>query len=544
MSKFIFVTGGVVSSLGKGIAAASIAKLLESRGIKVTLMKCDPYINVDPGTMNPFQHGEVYVTNDGTETDLDLGHYERFTTSDYSRLNNITTGAIYRSVIEKERKGEYLGSTVQVIPHITDEIKARIRSVNAHGKYDVLIVEIGGTVGDIESLPFLEAIRQLRQDVGMMNAINIHLTLIPYIGSADEIKTKPTQHSVQKLREIGIQPDILLCRTQKTLDKSTRKKISLFCSVSVDAVIQALDAESIYEVPLLLQQEWIDELIVRMLNLKSTSKRLSDWEDRVVSRIKNPKHEVTIAFVGKYIALQDAYKSVYESLVHAGIENDCRVTIKKIDSEKINADTIEKNLKDVQGILVPGGFGERGVDGKIMAIRYARENKIPFFGLCLGMQLAVIEFAQNMCGLKNANSTEFKKNTRHPIISLLEEQKNVTYKGASMRLGSYPCKIKSGTLAAKAYGAKLISERHRHRYEFNNQYRKNMETQGFLFSGTSPNDSLVEIIEIKNHPWFLAVQFHPEFKSKPDKAHPLFRDFIKAAMQATQTSASSMDDAD
>ncbi len=545
MSKFIFVTGGVVSSLGKGIAAASIAKLLESRGIKVTMMKCDPYINVDPGTMNPFQHGEVYVTNDGAETDLDLGHYERFTGSDYSQLNNITTGAVYRSVIEKERKGEYLGSTVQVIPHITDEIKSRIRAVNPHGKYDVVIVEIGGTVGDIESLPFLEAIRQLRQDVGMMNAINIHLTLIPYISSADEIKTKPTQHSVQKLREIGIQPDILLCRTQKVLDKNTRKKISLFCSVSVDAVIQALDASTIYEVPLLLQEEWIDELIVRMLNLKSTSKRLSDWENRVVSRIKNPKYEVTIAFVGKYIALQDAYKSVYESLIHAGIENDCRVNLKKIDSEKINADTVEKLLKDVQGILVPGGFGERGVDGKIYSIRYARENKIPFFGLCLGMQLAVIEFAKNVCGMKNAHSTEFNKKTKYPVISLLEEQKNVTYKGASMRLGSYPCKIKSGTLAHKTYGTTLISERHRHRYEFNNKYRKDMEIHGFLFSGTSPNDSLVEMIEIKNHPWFLAVQFHPEFKSKPDAAHPLFRDFIKAAMQMTQNRASTiMDDAD
>lgn len=530
MTKYIFVTGGVVSSLGKGIAAASIAKLLESRGIKVTMLKCDPYINVDPGTMNPFQHGEVYVTDDGAETDLDLGHYERFTGATYSRLNNFTTGMVYSSVIERERKGEYLGSTVQVIPHITDEIKNRIKAVNAGNKYHVVIVEIGGTVGDIEGLPFLEAIRQLKQEVGIMNAINIHLTLIPYIGSADEIKTKPTQHSVQKLREIGIQPEIILCRTSKNLGKETKQKIALFCNVSPDAVVQALDANSIYEVPLLLQEEWIDELIVRLLNLKSTSQRLLDWQDKVVAPLLNPKRELQIAFVGKYIALQDAYKSVYESLNHAGIFNDCRVTIKKVDSEKVSRENVERYFKDVSGILVPGGFGERGIEGKIEAVRYAREKQIPYLGLCLGMQMAVIEFARNVCGLKMANSTEFNASTKHPVVSLLEEQKHVKTKGASMRLGSYPCQIRKGTLAHKTYGKTAIQERHRHRFEFNNKYKEQLEKQGMVFSGMSPNRSLVEMVEIKKHPWFLAVQFHPEFKSKPDAPHPLFRGFIKAGL--------------
>ncbi|EKD27528.1 MAG: hypothetical protein ACD_79C00682G0008 [uncultured bacterium] len=530
MTKFIFITGGVVSSLGKGIAAASIAKLLEARGIKVTMIKCDPYINVDPGTMNPFQHGEVYVTDDGAETDLDLGHYERFSSATYSRLNNITTGAVYSSVIEKERMGEYLGSTVQVIPHITDEIKNRIRALEANKKYDVVIVEIGGTVGDIESLPFLEAIRQLKQEVGFMNSINIHLTLIPYIATADEIKTKPTQHSVQKLREIGISPEILVCRTCKPLDKATKKKIGLFCNVNPEAVIQAIDANSIYEVPLLLQEEWIDELIVRMLNLKFAPKKLTEWENKVVSRILNPSKEVTIAFVGKYITLQDAYKSVYESLIHAGIENDTKVIIKKIDSEKINPETIDKYLKNVSGILIPGGFGERGIDGKIDSIRYARENNIPFLGLCLGMQLAVIEFARNVCNMKNANSTEFNKATKHPVISLLEEQKNIKNMGGSMRLGSYPCHVKKNTKAFNSYKSTLINERHRHRYEFNNKYKSELEKNGLIISGENSNTGLVEMIEIKNHPWFLAVQFHPEFKSKPDNVHPLFRDFIHAAL--------------
>ncbi len=534
MTKYILITGGVVSSLGKGIASASIAKLLESRGIKVTIVKCDPYINVDPGTMNPYQHGEVYVTDDGAETDLDLGHYERFSNAAFSKLNNITTGSIYSSVIERERKGLYLGSTVQVIPHITDEIKSRLLAVNAEEKYNVVIVEIGGTVGDIEGLPFLEAIRQLKQEVGAMNAINIHLTLIPYIPTADEIKTKPTQHSVQKLREIGIQPEILLCRTQKPLDKETRRKIGLFCNVNPDCVIQALDAESIYEVPLFYQVEWIDELIVRLLNLKSTSKKLSDWEEKIISRIKKPEHKVKIAFVGKYINHQDAYKSVYESLCHAGIANHCKVNIKKIDSETVTPDNVAEILSDVTGLLIPGGFGDRGIEGKIEAIHHARENNIPFLGLCLGMQLACIEFARNVCGLKHADSTEFNKKTKHPVISLLEEQKHVKVMGASMRLGAYPCLLKKSTLSYKAYGNSAIYERHRHRYEFNNQYKKTMEEKGFIFSGTSPDHSLVEMIEIKKHPWFVAVQFHPEFKSKPDNAHPLFRDFIGAALKSVQ----------
>jgi len=471
------------------------------------------------------------VTDDGTETDLDLGHYERYTSGHYGKLNNITTGAIYSSVIEKERRGEYLGDTVQVIPHITDEIKSRIRALSASRKVDVVIVEIGGTVGDIEGLPFLEAIRQLKQEEGYLNAINIHLTLVPYISAADEIKTKPTQHSVQKLREIGIQPEILLCRTSKPLTKATRNKIGLFCNVSPDAVIQAMDASSIYEVPLFLQTEWIDELIVRLLNLKSTSKRLTAWEDRVVSRIKKPSNEVTIAFVGKYITLQDAYKSVYEALCHAGIENDCRVTIRKIDSEKISESNVKNLLSGVKGILIPGGFGDRGIEGKVVAIRHARENQIPFLGLCLGMQLAVIEFARNVCEWKNANSTEFNKKTRYPVISLLEEQKHVKHMGASMRLGAYPCVIRKNTRGYGAYGKTKISERHRHRYEFNSRFRKDMEKRGMTFSGTSPDHTLIEMVEIRKHPWFVAVQFHPEFKSKPDQCHPLFRDFIKAALK-------------
>ena len=530
MTKYIFITGGVVSSLGKGIAAASIAKLLESRGIKVTMVKCDPYLNVDPGTMSPFQHGEVYVTDDGAETDLDLGHYERFTNATYGQLNNITCGSIYSSIIQKERKGEYLGQTVQVIPHVTDEITSRIKAVNAGNTYDVVIVEIGGTVGDIEGLPFLEAIRQLKLEVGWMNAINLHLTLIPYLAAADEIKTKPTQHSVQKLREIGISAEILICRTSKKLDKKTKEKIALFCNVHPDSVIQALDASTIYEVPLLLQEEWIDELIVRLLNLKSTSKRLVAWEDNVVNRIKNPETEITIAFVGKYITLQDAYKSIYESLCHAGIANNCKVHIKKIDSEKINSTNVDKYLKDVKGLLIPGGFGNRGIEGKIEAIKYARSNKIPFLGLCLGMQLAVIEFSRNVCGWKNANSTEFNKKTRYPVISLLEEQKQIKNLGGSMRLGSYKCTVKKGTNGFKAYGKTSVSERHRHRYEFNSKFKNEMQKKGLVISGTSPDKSLVEMIEIKNHPWFIAVQSHPEFHSKPDQAHPLFRDFIKATL--------------
>lgn len=530
MAKYVFVTGGVVSSLGKGIAAASIVKLLQARGLKTTIIKCDPYINVDPGTMSPFQHGEVFVTDDGAETDLDLGHYERFSNTIMRKENNITAGSVYSTVIEKERRGDFLGGTVQVIPHITDEIKTRLHAVGDNKKYDIVFVEVGGTVGDIESLPFLEAIRQFRFDVGANNTMHIHLTLVPYIRSADEIKTKPTQHSVGKLREIGLQPDMILCRTEKPLSKDVRRKIALFCNVDENSVIQAIDAESIYEVPLLFQNEWVDEIVVRKLNVKSTSKVLTNWKEKVVDRVKNPTKTVRIAFVGKYITLQDAYKSVYESLLHAGIANDTKVEIVKIDSEKVTRENVKKLFADVKGILIPGGFGHRGVEGKIRTITYARENKIPYLGLCLGMQVAVIEFARNVCNLKDANSTEFNKKAKHPVISLLEEQKGVTHKGASMRLGAYPCTLKKATNSFKAYGKVQISERHRHRYEFNNAYKTQLEAKGLVIAGTSPNKKLVEIVEIKNHPWFVAVQFHPEFKSHPDKAHPLFSSFIKAAL--------------
>jgi len=529
MAKYIFVTGGVVSSLGKGIASASIGKLLESRGLKVTLMKCDPYINVDPGTMNPFQHGEVYVTDDGAETDLDLGHYERFTSGTFGKENNITTGKIYHSVITKERKGEYLGKTVQIIPHITDEIKESIKRVAFGKKVDVVIVEIGGTVGDIESLPFLEAIRQLRQEMGVGHAINIHLTLVPYIKSAGEVKTKPTQHSVGTLREIGIMADILLCRTEKPLDRSSREKIALFCNVDEEAVISAVDVKSIYEVPTWYRKEGLDRLIMKALNLHAEDKGIAEWES-MLKRLKNPAKEVTIAVVGKYITLQDAYKSIYESLTHGAIANNAKLIIKRIDSEDIEKYGAEKCLAGVKGILVPGGFGSRGIEGKIMAIQYARENKIPYFGICLGMQTAVIEFARNVCDMKKANSTEFDKATKYPVISLLEEQKKIEDMGATMRLGAYECKLKKGSHACKAYGAESISERHRHRYEFNNEYRKALEKKGMIFSGTHPKGNLVEVVELKEQPWFVGCQFHPEFKSKPDKPHPLFAAFIAAAL--------------
>jgi len=531
MAKYIFVTGGVVSSLGKGIASASIGKLLEAKGLKVTLMKCDPYINVDPGTMNPFQHGEVYVTDDGAETDLDLGHYERFTSGTFGKENNITTGKIYYSVITKERKGEYLGKTVQIIPHITDEIKENIKRVAFGKKVDVVIVEIGGTVGDIESLPFLEAIRQLRQEMGYGHAINIHLTLVPYIRSAGEVKTKPTQHSVGTLREIGIMADILLCRTEKPLDRSSREKIALFCNVDEEAVISAVDVKSIYEVPSWYRKEGLDRLIMKALNLHAEDKGIAEWEN-MLKRLKNPSKEVTIAVVGKYITLQDAYKSIYESLTHGAIANDAKLIIKRIDSEDIEKDGAEKCLAGVKGILVPGGFGSRGIEGKIMAIQYARENKIPYFGICLGMQTAVIEFARNVCGMKKANSTEFDKATKYPVISLLEEQKNVADMGATMRLGAYDCRLKKGTHAHGAYEKDLISERHRHRYEFNGHYHKTLEKHGLVFSGVHPKGNLVEMVEVKNHPWFVGCQFHPEFKSKPDKPHPLFAAFIAAALKA------------
>ncbi len=531
MAKYIFITGGVVSSLGKGIASASIGKLLESRGLKVTIIKCDPYINVDPGTMNPFQHGEVYVTEDGAETDLDLGHYERFTNAKLTKANNITTGKIYFSVITKERRGDYLGKTVQIIPHITDEIKKNIKRVAVDQKVDVVIVEIGGTVGDIESLPFLESIRQLRLELGKDYAINIHVTLLPYIKSAGEIKTKPTQHSVGTLREIGIIPDIILCRTEKRFSKEARDKIALFCSVHKEAVIPAVDVKNIYEVPVTLQKEGLDNLIVRLLNIKCDDGDISNWNNNVVKKLKTLSKKVTIGVIGKYIALQDAYKSIYEALAHGAIANNAKLTIKRIDSEDIEKNGCEKYFKGVQGVLVPGGFGTRGIEGKITAVRYAREKNIPYFGICLGMQIAVVEFARNVCGLKGANSTEFNKKTKYPVISLLEEQRLLKDMGATMRLGAYLCKIKKDTRACSAYNKESIQERHRHRYEFNNSYKQQFGKKGMIFSGVHPHGSLVEMIELKDHPWFVACQFHPEFKSKPDKTHPLFKDFIAASLK-------------
>ena len=530
MSKYIFITGGVISSLGKGIASASIGKILESRGLRVALMKLDPYINVDPGTMNPYQHGEVYVTEDGAETDLDLGHYERFTNTLSSKFNNITTGQIYNSVISRERKGDYLGKTIQVIPHITDAMKERIKQCAQVSGADIVIVEIGGTVGDIESLPFLEAARQFRLEMGYDNVLYIHLTLVPYIKAAEEVKTKPTQHSVGTLREIGIIPDVLICRTEKPLSESVKEKISLFCNVKKEAVIESLDMESIYQVPLVFKQQILDEIILSHFKLICKFSDLKAWEHGVVDRVLNPKNKVTIAVVGKYIELQDAYKSIYEALIHGGIYNDTKVEIKKIDSESLEKSEIGKIMQGVAGILVPGGFGYRGIEGKIKAIKFARQNKIPFLGLCLGMQCAAIELARNTCNLAGANSTEFRK-TKYPVISLLEEQKKISDLGGTMRLGGYPCKIKKNTLAAKVYGRMLIQERHRHRYEFNNKYRKVFEKEGVIFSGIYPKKNLVEIIELKNHPYFIAVQFHPEFKSKPDKAHPLFKEFIRAALE-------------
>jgi len=530
MPKYIFITGGVVSSLGKGIACSSIGKILESKGLKVTIQKCDPYINVDPGTMNPFQHGEVYVTDDGAETDLDLGHYERFTNAPMGKENNITSGKIYHSVITKERKGDYLGATVQVVPHITNEIISHIKKVSSGKDLDIIICEIGGTVGDIESLPFLEAIRQFKQHVGRGNAINIHVTLVPYLKAAQEVKTKPTQHSVGKLREIGIQPEILICRTEKPLSKKEKQKIALFCNVDEDAVINAPDAKDIYEVPLLFKKQQLGKIILKLLELRYREGNLSEWQNNVVKKALHPSKKVSIAVVGKYIELNDAYKSIYESLKHSGVANDAKIDIKKVDSEDIEEKGADKILKDIDGILVPGGFGSRGIEGKIEAIRFARENNIPFFGICLGMQCAVIEFARNVCGLKKAHSTEFDSKTAYPVISLLEEQKRIKDIGGTMRLGAYPCKLKKGTKAFDAYNKDKISERHRHRYEFDIHYRRNMEKQGLVISGASPDLRLVEIVEIEDHPWFVACQFHPEFKSKPDCCHPLFKSFISAAL--------------
>lgn len=531
MPKYIFITGGVVSSLGKGIASSSIGKLLESEGLKVTIMKFDPYLNVDPGTMNPWQHGEVYVTEDGAETDLDLGHYERFTKAPIGDDNSVTSGKIYNNVIEKERRGEYLGATVQVIPHITDEIKRRIKTVYRGKKFDVVICEIGGTVGDIEGLPFLEAIRQFQQEVGKNNVIFIHLTLIPYLKSAQELKTKPTQHSVNKLREIGIQPDIILCRCEGKLPLKSKEKISLFCNVEKEAVVEAPDVDCIYEVPLVYKKGGLDRIIRQKLSLKEGKNDLKEWKQKVVDVALHPKKKVKIAVVGKYIQLQDAYKSIYEALRHGGIANDCQIDIKKVDSQELNKGSLKRIFKDVKGILVPGGFGVRGIEGKINAIKYARENNIPFLGICLGMQCAVIDFARNVCNLKKANSTEFNRKTKYPVISLLEEQKKIKSLGGTMRLGAYSCTLKKGSLSFKAYKKKVIYERHRHRYEFNNKYSKLMEKNGLRIAGVHKNKNLVEIIELKNHPWFVASQFHPEFKSKPDKAHPLFINFVKAAIK-------------
>lgn len=534
--KYIFITGGVVSSLGKGIASACIGRLLEARGLRVNLIKCDPYINVDAGTMNPYQHGEVYVTEDGAETDLDLGHYERFTSFIACSDNNITTGKVYNSVITKERRGDYLGSTVQVIPHITDEIKYFIKKASFRRKVDVVIVEIGGTVGDIEGLPFLEAIRQLRLELKRNNAINIHISLIPFIKAAGEVKTKPTQHSVGKLREIGIQPDILLCRTEYPLEKKIKEKIALFCNVEKDEVIEALDVKEVYEIPLIFARQGLDEIILKKLNLKHSNKNLKMWQEQVISAALNPRYKVKIAVVGKYIQLQDAYKSIYEALKHGGIANWAEVIIKKVDSEEIEKKDADALLKGVEGILIPGGFGLRGIEGKISAIKYARQNNIPFFGICLGMQAAAIEIARNLVGLDEAHSTEFNRKTPYPVIYLLPSQRKQKNLGATMRLGSFSCRLLKGSLAYSCYGKEIIYERHRHRYEFNNRFRKPFENKGVIFSGIYEKGNLVEIIELKEHPWFLACQFHPEFKSKPDKPHPLFKGFIKAALKKSEVS--------
>jgi CTP synthase len=527
-TKFIFVTGGVVSSLGKGMVSASIGALMENRGLKVANMKLDPYINVDPGTMNPIQHGEVFVTDDGAETDLDLGHYERFVSTKMSKLNNITTGQIYSSVIAKERRGEYLGSTVQVIPHITDEIKQKVLRC-AEG-LDLLIVEVGGTVGDIESLPFLEAVRQLRHELGYQNSVSVHLTLVPYIKAAGEFKTKPTQHSVQKLREIGIVADVLVCRCEKVLERGVLEKMAMFCNVATDAVFQSVDVDTIYRLPLVLAEQGLDTKIAAMLNIWSRASRLSAWEE-VVSRITQPKRKVTIGFVGKYVQLVEAYKSLNEALLHAGAHNDSRVEIRHIDSEKIEQDG-PAVLADVDGILVAPGFGARGTEGKITAVRYAREKKLPFFGICLGLQMAVIEFARDVCGLPGASSTELDGGTPHPVVDLMPDQKGVTDKGATMRLGAYPCVLKPGTKALELYGSAEISERHRHRWEVNNNYRDTLERHGMVLSGLSPDGRLVEMIELPaaQHPYFVACQFHPEFKSRPWAPHPLFAGFVKAAV--------------
>ncbi len=530
--KYIFVTGGVVSSLGKGITAASIGLLLKLRGYSVTIQKFDPYINVDPGTMNPFQHGEVYVTDDGAETDLDLGHYERFLDVDMSRANNTTTGQVYNEVITKERRGDYLGATVQVIPHITDEIKRRMKVLGDSGKYDIVITEIGGTVGDIESLPFIEAMRQIMLEMGRKNALSIHVTLVPYIASAGEMKTKPTQHAVKNLLELGIQPNILVCRSEEKLSKEICEKIALFTNVKREAVISAYDCSTIYEVPLVVYDQNLDQIILNKLKLPELNIKLEDWQN-FVSTIKNPAGTVKIAVAGKYTDNKDSYKSIIEAFVHAGAENNVKVVADFISSELIEDKGAQKFLKEYDGLLIPGGFGERGIEGKIQAIRYARENKIPFFGICLGMQCAVIEFARNVCGIKKANSAEFEKNAFN-VIHIMPEQLKVTMKGASMRLGAYPCILKKNTKSYEAYRKPKISERHRHRFEVNNKFREILEKYGMIISGSSPDEKLVEMTELSDHPWFVGCQFHPELKSRATKAHPLFREFVKATVQYSQ----------
>ncbi len=532
MAKYIFVTGGVVSSLGKGITAASLGRLLKSRGIKVTIQKFDPYINIDPGTMSPYQHGEVFVTDDGAETDLDLGHYERFIDINLTRASNITTGKIYWSVLNKERRGDYLGNTVQVIPHITNAIKQRVYDVAASDGADVVITEIGGTVGDIESQPFLEAIRQVKKEVGKNDVLYIHVTLVPYISAAGELKTKPTQHSVKELRSIGIQPDILVCRTEKTISSELKKKLALFCDVDASAVIENKTASTIYEVPLIMQQEGLDKIVLEKLNMDYSPANMDEWE-RMVYKIKNPTQKIKVAVVGKYVELPDAYISVTEALHHAGIENGTDVKIHWVNAEEIEKpDTdLAEVFAGCKGILVPGGFGDRGIEGKIAAIRYARENKIPFLGLCLGMQCATIEFARNVCGMEDAHSTEFSKDTKYPVIDLMQSQVDVEDKGGTMRLGAYPCKLVEGTKAREVYGEEIIQERHRHRYEFNNDYRQKLMAKGLVIAGTLPDNSLVEIIELKDHPWFVASQFHPELKSRPNRPHPLFKGFVQAALK-------------
>ncbi len=528
--KYIFITGGVISSLGKGLTAASLGTLLEARGLRVVLQKFDPYLNVDPGTMNPFQHGEVYVLDDGAETDLDLGHYERFTNCVLTRHNNLTSGQVYESVILKERRGDYLGKTVQVIPHVTDVIKGRIREISDESKYDVVITEIGGTTGDIEGLPFLEAIRQFILEVGTQNVLNMHVTLVPYIKAAHELKTKPTQQSVAKLREIGLQPQVLICRTERMLDVDLRQKLSMFCSVAEKAVIEERDvAHTIYEVPLTLHAEGLDQLVCDLLGLKTRQPELAEWKN-FVKRVISPAKRVRIGVIGKYFDVRDAYKSIYESLTHAAASEDCGIDLELIDAESLH-DNVSGQLKDVSGILIPGGFGLRGVEGKIKAARFAREHKIPYLGLCLGMQVATIEFARNACGIKDANSTEFDKNTKEPVISLLEEQRGVKNMGASMRLGTWPTKITKDTLAEKIYGSTEVMERHRHRYEFNMKYRDQMNAKGFVISGTSPDGTLAELIELRDHPYFVGCQYHPEFQSKPNKPHPLFEGFIQACLE-------------